>query len=1215
MPTAIVELEDGKKLKLDVEKGTTEKEISEAVDNFLKNQSPTLAPTASTASTAPGFGQIVGGMGTEIGIGAAGKYGGLAFGGPIGYGVGAISSGIVGSVAAQKLEGRDTISWGRAISAGLINLIPGTELSKAAIKSGKVIKEAAKVGAKEGFYTGAGEAQITSIIDEGKLASFEDTLTYGTVGAGLGLGLGAGTKAIIKKSRGKSPSQIDEEVAHNTITKEDVVEASTAGLPGGAQARPEVSKQVERSRNHYISGNTANTIINNTNPSTGWMTKIYKSLPLNVRLKLADTIPSLAVGRRIADTTTLFNNMIKSAESVGARVDAAITRKIKGDPDVESKINEYLDGGQLDDSLKDIENNLIEYRTVLNEQQEILLQLLDDDMISSLTKEERKELAEKIRGSMKNGNYVTREYRLFVDRNFDVDDKKKALAIKEMTFAIEQRRIAGRTYKNTSKEEAEEIIEDYISKSAKQKSTEPKGASKQPIDKTIRARSLDPVANAALMDMMGVITEPGERARGTITSISKLVARHQTENEIEQILLSTGLAKESRDSIFNSELTGRQGKRKIFVEPETQLAYNQLYASSAAEQFSDSGSEIFGKMWSTAVGTSKATKVLFNAPSYFVQVYGNAATLIQLGFNPLLPASQNSGFRVATADINLFGKPRKVTKQLLQDIREAEKYGIKGTNVVESDMRATFEKGFEPVEKIINPAATLYAVPDTYFRYIGWLKTQEALKKMYKSADPENIKKASALLINDTYQNYAKLNIPLRKATRVGLLPQFASFTSEFARNQYYMGKQAKQLFQGTYAQDLGIDLGPVDTQAMKKEFSKRMLGTAFVFGGIAAAQKGFEAGYGVSEKMKSAFIESGMPEYDKNSPTILTTNEGNKTYGYMNTSYIAPQAIIFQAFKQGFDGSDETTLAKTLAQEFVGEGSFAIRSVISGISNVDIDTGNPISYKEDELARLKESLSISIFEGILQPGQAREVEKFIRARRGKGPYTVSDVAQRQVGLRINKGNVDDAFRYVARDTYTRATASKSEYRSLLRYGPDRGRSQEEIAREYTKLNSDYQESMEALIKHNQNYIVWDKSEDERIEILKNSGISNKDVLYILTGKVPTLALDLTASTREIIDEFGFDFTDTSPKNVKLIRDKIQEAYPDDPKKVKNLINYAKRNFKKSKFTGKERLINGLLNRDKIDYLNSLGINNNKAYLKELRAKNVINEEVYNALK
>tara|TARA_R100001163_G_scaffold33968_1_gene26271 strand:+ start:14446 stop:18120 length:3675 start_codon:yes stop_codon:yes gene_type:complete len=1224
MPTATVKLTDGRTVTLQVKEGTSEAEISQAVTEYLSKGQPQLKQTQPDKS--PKFGGIVAGMGTEIGLGATGKYGGAALGTAIapgvgtaiGYGVGALSSGIMGSIAAQKMEGRDTISWGRAISAGLINLIPATEVSKAAIKSGKVIKEAAKIGAIEGGITGAAEAQLTSIIDKRKLGTLEDTATYGIIGAGLGAGLGAGIKALIKKSRGKTPAEIDEAVAHNDITKNDVVEASTANLEGETiEAVIEAKKQVERSRNHFISGNAINDIQNNTNLSTGWLTKVYKSLPPNVRTFLAKSVPSLPVGRRIADVSNAYENSIRSAEATGERVDKAIKQKLKTDPDAESKLNNFLDGGELSDDLKDIEGALTDYRNELYRQQEMLLIMLDDDMITGLTKKQRIELANKIQGSMQNGTYVTREYRLFVDKNYSPEQNKINKAKLEIAKNHANERAQKQGFKTAAvtkddTEYAENYVESLLQKSAKQRAADPQGGARQPIDRSLKSRMLDPTADAALMDMLGVITEPGERARGTITSISKMVARQQTENEIEQILLSIGMAKTKRGGDFQTVLSTKTGKKEIYVEPETQLAINRLYADNSIKEFGNALVDGSITALNVAIGTSKATKVLFNMPSYFVQVYGNAATLMQLGYSPFKPMGADSILRVAGGDIDFFADPKKATKQLLEKIREAEKYGIKGTNVVESDIRANFEKGFGPVDKLINPAAKLYALPDTYFRYIGWLKTQESLKKIYKNADPENIKRAAALLINDTYQNYTKLNRGIRTATKYGVMPQFASFTAEFARNQYYQGKHMAQLFQGTYASDLGINLGPADTSAMKAEFAKRATGTAVVFGSIIAAQKGIEAAYGVSPEMKNAFIESGAPDYDKNSPMLVSQTDNGKNYGYMNMSYIAPQALIMQAFKQGFDGTDETNMRETLYQEFIGKGSFFGKALYETAYNTSLETGKKLSYKPDKLEALKEAFFMSMYD-TFKPGQAREIEKFIKAYRGKGPFKIDEVYARQIGYRVNKGSIDDAFRFVARDTYDNAKSSKSAYKTLLRYGADRGMLQSEIESEYPALNKNYQDVMQIMMKHNRNYEIWGRGEDERIDIFKNAGVSSKDILYILSGEVPDLAIDLTQSTAEVIDSFGFDFKDKSQANKEAIKNKIKSEVQ-NPAEARKYMNYIYRSFKKSNYSGRDRLLNGLNKADQIDFLESRGYSQNRAYLMELKNKGVISQEVFDRL-
>ena len=1321
-------------------------------------------------SKQPGFGSIAAGMGAEIGIGAVGKYGGMgigatigsavpivgtAIGASVGYGVGAMSSGIMGSIAAQKIEGRETISWGRAISAGLINLIPGTEVSKAAIKSGKVIKEAVKIGAKEGLYTGVGEAQLTSIIDKGELASFEDTATYGVLGAGMGAGLGGGIKALVKKSRGKTPDQIDESVAHNDITKDEIVDATLPkdgsdkitvfrggdenpnseviyttkdkdqaqgyaegkgetdniktyevdpnklasedevlttlkdlgydtdegmlhelldpnfkdegfylgdkankdlisklkekgyegyigrgvnikkagssfnvdevvllkGKPTDAPTVPkdtdgrnsvesQVKEQVERSRSNFITGNSADVIRNNESPSTGWLTKIYKALPPSTRQFIAKSIPSVVTGRRIADVGTSFDQMIKSTESIAGKIDYAIKQKIKRDPNVEQKINDFLDGGEMDPSLKDIEGALTVYRNTLNEQQDILIQLLDDDMIRGMSREEQLSLAEKIQASRNNGNYVTREYRLFTDRNFKIDNDKYEKAVKEVQRNMELSQDVSKSNRTNTAANARKYVDNLIAKGAATRDVEPAGGFRQAVDKTLKVRHLDPEADKALMDMMGVIKEPGERARGTLTSISRMVARSQAENEIEEILLATGLGfNKFRPGLI--KLTTRSGKRDVFVEPETQLSINQLYAGNALPQMTDGITDSINKIINTGVGSSKASKVLFNLPSYAVQVWGNATTLMQLGFNPFSPAAMNSGFRIQGSDFNFFSK--RLSKEMLEQIKEAEKYGIKGVNVLESDIRDNMERGFKFVDNVIDPFAKAYAIPDTMFRYVGWMKTQEALRKIYKNADPEDIKKAAALLINDTYQNYSKLNKGLRSATRYGVMPQFASFTAEFARNQYYQGKHILKLMKGTYADDLGINLGTADVGAMKREGAKRMAATAFVFGTTFAAQKGIETAHGVSQEMKNAFVESAVPDYDKNSSLIVTAENDGKNYGYMNLSYVAPQAIIMQAFTQGLDGSDATNVTSMLTQELIGEGSFFAKELLEGAFNMDLETGKKMSVKEDNFLNYRERAADTIVD-LFQPGTVREVNKLKKAMRGTGDYSVSEVIQRQIGRRVNKGNLDEAFTRVASSTYENAAYSKAKMRSILKYGGDRGMTQKEMDNDYPALNENYRTSMQVLVQHNKNYEIWGRSEEERIAILKDAGVSSKDILFVLDGEVPNLEKTISGSTAEKIDEFGFDLKDASKKNTDYIYKKIKSIYGDDPREVKTLMNYVGRKLKKRNLSARESLLYGLSSRNQIEYLQSRGLSNNRAYLRKLVEKGVIKRTTFEEL-
>ena len=278
MATATVKLKDGRTLEFQVKEGTTQAEIEAAVEEFLSQntaeqpkveQPAAVEPTPTEPKKEEGsIGGIVTGLGAEVAIGTAGKYGGAAIGTAIlpgigtfiGYGIGALGSGIAGSITAQKAEGRDTISWGRALSAGLINLIPtpGAQsikvLGKGAAKGfNKMAEQGIKYGALEGAATGVVEAQATKIIDEGRLATPTETLLYGATGATFGTGLGVAGKAISKKIKNKSPEEIDDIIYSDKQGRQGTEELTLSGYKGDKEAvKPEIDYQFERSKNAAI---------------------------------------------------------------------------------------------------------------------------------------------------------------------------------------------------------------------------------------------------------------------------------------------------------------------------------------------------------------------------------------------------------------------------------------------------------------------------------------------------------------------------------------------------------------------------------------------------------------------------------------------------------------------------------------------------------------------------------------------------------------------------------------------------------------------------------------------------------------------------------------------------------------------------------------------------------------------------------------------------
>jgi hypothetical protein len=141
-----------------------EKTKAQYIDEEIKKKYGEGGPSAA---------QLTAAVATELAISEGAKAGGAALGasiaagagqaGPqvatpeevvtvpvgatIGYVAGAIKGGIAGSIAAQKIEGRDDISWGRVLVDTTLNLVPGGEL-----KSGPKILQAASSQGANGHW-------------------------------------------------------------------------------------------------------------------------------------------------------------------------------------------------------------------------------------------------------------------------------------------------------------------------------------------------------------------------------------------------------------------------------------------------------------------------------------------------------------------------------------------------------------------------------------------------------------------------------------------------------------------------------------------------------------------------------------------------------------------------------------------------------------------------------------------------------------------------------------------------------------------------------------------------------------------------------------------------------------------------------------------------------------------------------------------------------
>ena len=181
---------------------------ADRVTGFTVPESDQVATTGGfvtpDSDQGPTLGEIGTGLAADIAIAESARLGGAAagtaiapgIGTAVGYVLGGLAGGAAGSLAAQRIEGRDDISWGRVVADSLINLIPGSKAAKGA-KFTTRAAEAATRGAVTGGAIGAGGATVETAIEERRLPTIEELQGAGISGAVLGGALGVSGESLV----------------------------------------------------------------------------------------------------------------------------------------------------------------------------------------------------------------------------------------------------------------------------------------------------------------------------------------------------------------------------------------------------------------------------------------------------------------------------------------------------------------------------------------------------------------------------------------------------------------------------------------------------------------------------------------------------------------------------------------------------------------------------------------------------------------------------------------------------------------------------------------------------------------------------------------------------------------------------------------------------------------------------------------------------------
>lgn len=1196
-----------------------------AIRDF-KDDVDTIRKVAGAAAEEQGIPRTVLGMATQIGLDESSKVAATKAGSKkgvkgaaAGYVSGALLGGAASSYAAQKIEGGDDISWGRIISDSFLNVIPGAKLKKGpkALKvvSEKMAKRPIASTAAVGAVAGTGSSMVEQLVDEGEV-DFMEAFERGGWSTVLGAGLGVSQKAASKlyqKIGNKTPEQLDKMVAKGDPDAVSYFDAITAEIPNEKLASADApAQQLNR------------------------LVEFSKERPnQKLRQKMASIIPSLTVGGDVTYEMQKAQQRVAAKQdrgrTLGARVKYLINKS--DNPEEATKAaNDYLLGNvdklpkEMDALGKELSDARAEIRLFQQE-------MLDNHHSGKRLLPEAQ--AEQIEASLNRGDYLTRSYRAFDDKAYTPSDADYKAAIDYLT-STPRREVAQKTITKKVKDgvrmkvdvkaEPKELPPMTVAEAdaylgdlkAKFRSAEDGYAFMQSKDANILKQKND--VAAPIRKWLGEYEEPGKKISDTISRMAKKAGYDTGDIATQDALVRSGLAQvvggaDGKTAAPSNwvPLKLRHGNavadgQPLMVSPDVQKAINSIYGMDMDGKTQSN----FAKAWNAAVSMSKATKVVANPASYAPNVWSGAAYMTAMGMNPTRGLGRALMASLGQFDAVAKRAPRKMMK-VVDDYREK---GVLPQALLFEDMQAGLKGGKvrASLAKYLgfDVAGKVFSMADQVARIVVYENTSHLYRKAAGAITADQAKILDDLAARDTnkvFPNYDRLNKHLRKASQLGALNQFVSFSAELTRNAVNQAKTALDMINGKLANELEQKAGvAVNRRTLQLDGIKRIVGLGSVIAGAEAGRRMYNR-QTMTEDEETRIKRTVLADYLEGNPVGMKVDWDTGEIVYNNTSYMNPYAVLGNAIWGFAEADDAEGAVKHVWDQakanLLGEGSFVFRTLGQMVGNQNWRTRRNISNEVDDWRKMTDILQ---FGGVdaFEPGFVREKRRFDE----KG---ATQLMQRLAGARVE--NTD-----ILKGVSFKLSESKKSMNNVLRdisglrYALEDGKkSQEQVDAEYQANNETYRRIQEKLIMHIDDLKKLRRSDDEIFATLQASGLGAKRSLYAYDGVVLDAPKNRAMSMAEKYDEAMAEANGNFEQAAK--------AFSQDPFELRRFANeHTKRiKYQALDIKTKDDMVRALdsSNGDRAEYIYAKmkQSDNPDAVLRQFIKKNLVNAEVLTQIK
>ena len=557
--------------------------------------------------------------------------------------------------------------------------------------------------------------------------------------------------------------------------------------------------------------------------------------------------------------------------------------------------------------------------------------------------------------------------------------------------------------------------------------------------------------------------------------------------------------------------------------------------------------------------------------------------------------------------------------------------GLLPPNVVTSDIMDTLKSGGGRMSKMLsdNPGVKLlgrlYSSMDTAMRINVFENNLKLLRKTVPRSTPtqtngefENmIQDAAAIMTSGTYNNYGRINNPIKQLSQWGVLDPFVAFQTELARTTYNSGKYIHQVIGprktggGNYRKfltDIGITKSSVDqmtpegVKALKREFYERAIGFGAIVGvGGYAVPKMWNGMYGTSEEELEDLKIADIPHWDTDKTLIANYDPETKKGFYMNYSYLMPYELMGRIFEVGTNGKPFKDAVNLMKSEYMGEGNFVARAAAQSIMGHD-ERARPISLSADKGEQLLDRTSYFLDQAFT-PGISKEARAWVDKDRD-----VKTLLQKLIGIRWREIDLEKDASYKVYGANQAAENLSKEYTRTYRGFLNEEISEEQKNKDYEKINR------QRIVQFKNMRDVYDSmlnlgyTRDELAKLFNSEyRVSAENVLNLsndLYKPIPEIPAS-EVSTGKIYQSIPGDTPSEKAKTLYKGREEIA-----NPILFRRLMLYARQQEKilRSGANEEDKLLMSMDAKDRVQWLmENRGLTiDNKALIKELISRRVL---------